>query len=337
MRRLIVTTDAAGAGHLKLIRRGDKVFSLTHRLVRDYVPYARTIGAFVTARRGIYEMQPARCGSWDHCMDDDLEARYAAIGETWRDYDTIEFWADPRPNSQLVLLQFVEWFGRQGHICSGNLVPITSDSELGNRGPDDMRGLAEIGLRIGEREVRQARSAWQAFCQPTPEHWAALLRDDIDSLPYLRATVLRMLEELPDKTTGMGASEARMLALVAEGKAHPLLQLYRAGTSDDAAVLDYWELGKVLDLLSRGPEPIVLGLAEQPFDLALHADTDRLQRYKRSRLGLSALGHRLFKGTADLAEHAVIDRWWGGTRITNAHFWRWDRAARVLLSPGNAS
>ena len=38
----------------------------------------------------------------------------------------------------------------------------------------------------------------------------------------------------------------------------------------------------------------------------------------------------ILAGTEDFSHHNPIDRWWGGTRLTNDRLWRWDP---VLLVP----
>jgi hypothetical protein len=62
----------------------------------------------------------------------------------------------------------------------------------------------------------------------------------------------------------------------------------------------------------------------------MHHERERFERYKESRLSLTALGKAILAGTEDFSRHNPIDRWWGGTRLTNDRLWRWDP---VLLVP----
>ena len=48
--------------------------------------------------------------------------------------------------------------------------------------------------------------------------------------------------------------------------------------------------GELLDGLSRCPQPAISGLAEGPFDDALHDAKDRHDRYRQSELSLTDLG-----------------------------------------------
>jgi hypothetical protein len=77
----------------------------------------------------------------------------------------------------------------------------------------------------------------------------------------------------------------------------------------------------------------VSGLDEGPFTLDMHDDRDRFERYKQSKLKLTALGKALLAGTEDFGRHNPIHRWWGGTELINDRLWRWDSANRVLIAP----
>ena len=90
------------------------------------------------------------------------------------------------------------------------------------------------------------------------------------------------------------------------------------------------EAGALLEGLALAPMPAVSGLAEWPFALEMHNERERLDRYEESRLSLTALGEAILAGTEDFSHHNPIDRWWGGTRLTNDRLWRWDP---VLLVP----
>ena len=91
--------------------------------------------------------------------------------------------------------------------------------------------------------------------------------------------------------------------------------------------------GELLDGLSRCPQPAISGLAEGPFDDALHDAKDRHDRYRQSELSLTDLGKAILAQADDFSRHNPIHRWWGGTRLTNDRLWRWDPSERRLVAP----
>ena len=56
----------------------------------------------------------------------------------------------------------------------------------------------------------------------------------------------------------------------------------------------------------------------------------RLPAYHRSRLSLTEFGRAIVAHKEDFSRHNPIDRWWGGTRLTNDRLWRWNP---VLMKP----
>ena len=85
--------------------------------------------------------------------------------------------------------------------------------------------------------------------------------------------------------------------------------------------------------MARCPQPAMTGLAEGPFDEAMHDSLARHTRYKQSQLSLTALGKAVLARSGDFSRHNPVHRWWGGTELTNDRLWRWDPDNRVLIAP----
>jgi len=175
--------------------------------------------------------------------------------------------------------------------------------------------------------------AWQAYRAPTPQAWFNLLDKDLSLLPQLRQTMLEMLEELPMRATGLGATEMRMLELISARSRRPFDVFPGYRSQDKRRVFGYWEVGSLLDGLAHCPAPAVSGLDEGPFTDEMHQDRARHARYKRSKLNLTALGEAIVAQAEDFSRHNPIQRWWGGTELTNDHLWRWDPANYELIVP----
>jgi hypothetical protein len=181
--------------------------------------------------------------------------------------------------------------------------------------------------------LKIARSAWQAWCAPTPSASSDLLSKDLSPLPRLRHAVVELLEELPMRATGLGVTEMRMLELISEGNASPYDVFPGPEKCNERRVFGYWEVGALLDGLAHCPSPAVSGPDEGPFTLEMHDDRDRYQRYKQSRLSVTELGRAVLAGRDDFSGHNPIHRWWGGTELTNDRLWRWDAENGVLIAP----
>ena len=85
-----------------------------------------------------------------------------------------------------------------------------------------------------------------------------------------------------------------------------------------------WEIGYLLDGLAFGPKPAVAGLDEELRTLVRENLRDRHAAYLRSRLSLTEFGKAIVAHKEDFSRHNPIDRWWGGTHLTNDNLWRWN-------------
>jgi hypothetical protein len=62
------------------------------------------------------------------------------------------------------------------------------------------------------------------------------------------------------------------------------------------------------------------------------SDEDRTA-YLGSELKLTGLGTTSLLGKRDALEFRRLDRWMGGTHLTNGRCWRWDAPKRRLVAP----
>jgi hypothetical protein len=240
---------------------------------------------------------------------------------------------ETEPNAQLVLIWLLDFLHSYAKAAATNLVLCLADAQLGEATSQELARSRFPAVGITSAHLEIASLAWWAFRALTPQPWFNLLNKDLSILPQLRQTVLELLDELPMVATGLGATEMRMLELISAGNARPFDVFPGERKSNRRRVFGYWEVGSLLDGLAHCPAPAVSGLNEGPFTLEMHNDHGRHERYKRSELKLTTLGEAILAGTEDFSRHNPIDRWWGGTKLTNDRLWRWDPKSRGLIEP----
>ena len=179
------------------------------------------------------------------------------------------------------------------------------------------------------KELETASRSWQAYRARTPETCVVLLADVLSALPLLRPALTDLLNELPSRTTGLGATEMRMLELIARGFSLTNA-LFHLRSLRRTRIFNEWEHGYLLDGLAHGPVPAVAGLADELRKMERENLRDRLPAYHRSRLSLTEFGKAIVAHKEDFSRHNPIDRWWGGTKLTSDRLWRWDP---VLVAP----
>jgi hypothetical protein len=249
-----------------------------------------------------------------------------SLAEFCQQYENVELWFDTRPNAQLQLIWLLDHFRSYPETIARlkfRLVDL------------EMIGLDRLGkwrppvVNITEMELETASAAWRAYRAPTPEACFDLLGKDLSALPLLKPVLTDLLEELPSSSTGLGASEMRMLELIARGYSltNALFHLYQLRQT---RIFGEWEYGYLLDGLAFGPKPAVAGLDLELRTLGRENLRDRHAAYLRSRLSLTEFGKAVLAHKEDFSRHNPIDRWWGGTHLTNDNLWRWNPA---LVAP----
>ena len=254
-----------------------------------------------------------------------------ALSEFCALFDTIELWADPEPNAQLQLVWLLDHLRPHPDVVA-RLTLVPTYMRIASLGPEEWDRQRSVPIHDDHLEI--ARAAWRAWRAPTPAAWFDLLARDLGALPHLQSTVVAMLEELPMRATGLGGTEMHMLELLAAaGQARPYDLFPGHEKPNERLTYGYWDTGELLDGLSRCPQPAVSGLAEGPFDDALHDDKERHDRYRHSQLALTDLGKAILAQSDDFSRHNPIHHWWGGTELTNDRLWRWDPSERRLVAP----
>jgi hypothetical protein len=326
MTLLILTTSDSGAGSLKQTGITDIVIPFGFRFVWGPLPSDTEFAAALAPSakqhhwlRDVYRKHLGESGESEHRLIDLCER-----------CDTIELWIDPEPNAQLTLIWLLDYLRPHGSIAS-KLSLVQADVVIGDLPPEELLKRRLPVVKALNNHLETASAAWQAWRASTPQEWFNLLSKDLTVLPRLRLAVVELLEELPRRTTGLGATEMRMLELISEGNVHPF-DLFPHDPRQ-RRVFDYWEAGSLLDGLAHCPTPTVSGLDEGPFAVEMHDDDSRRQRYKKSQLSLTALGKAILANTEDFSRHNPISRWWGGTELTNENLWRWDPAIGSLIAP----
>src|SRR5258708_3517764 len=209
--------------------------------------------------------------------------RDLSLAEFCQQYETVELWFDTQPNAQLRLVWLLDYFRSHPETVARlkfRLVDLA------------MIGLERLGkwqppaVDVTEKELETASAAWRAYRAPTPEACFDLLGKDLSALPLLKPVLIDLLEELPSGSTGLGATEMRMLELIARG--YSLTNaLFHLRQLRQTRIFSEWECGYLLDGLAHGPRPALAGPDQQLGPLDRHNLRDRPPTYLPNELSLT--------------------------------------------------
>jgi hypothetical protein len=246
--------------------------------------------------------------------------RDLGLAEFCQQYETVELWFDTRPNAQLQLIWLLDYFRSYPETVARLKLRLV---DLEMIFLERLGKWMPLAVDVTERELATAGAAWQAYRSPTPEGCFALLSQDLSALSLLRPVLNDLLEELPSYSTGLGATEMRMLEMIARGYFRTT-GLFYFRRLRQTRVFGEFEHGYLLEGLAHGPNPAVAGLDDELRTLSRDNFRDRHTAYLRSELSLTEFGRAVVAHKEDFSRHNPIDRWWGGTRLTNDRLWRWN-------------
>jgi hypothetical protein len=326
MRKLIVTTSDSGAGVLKAARVADKVIGLYYSLVDGPAPQSSDPIEFFKERLNLSVFAE----DWEEELEAEAIVSWRDIRDCADEADLVEIWADPDPNAQLQVLQLLAAW--KACNIEHPLAIFQATSRLSEHTPEEISGWRVQPRQVTGDQFEVAECLWSAYCQPTPDAWHRLIRiEDLSRFPMLNRAGLLLLAELPALDTGLIHSQTLMLTSIHGGASTPRDLL--ASRSYTEAPSGYWAYGRLLDELATCNVPAISGLQGGPFSLAMHDDPSRFAAYNRSALRLTEFGEALLSGEADFSTLNSVNRWWGGTHLTNANLWRWDTNLAAVAPP----
>jgi hypothetical protein len=256
------------------------------------------------------------------------DRQHLSLVEFCRPYESVELWFDSDPADQLQLIWLLDGLRSDRETAAKLKLRLISYDML-TATPQQLAKWDAPAHPITSAYFDAASDTWQAYRASTPEVFFDLLRSDLSRFLMLRPVLFDLLEELPSASTGLGATEMRLLELVACGYAHTN-SLFHLRSLRQRRVFDSSELGFLLEGLAHGPKPAIAGLDDEIRAIPRERHYERDDAYRRSRLSLTDFGEALLAHEEDFSRHNPIDRWWGGTHLTNDNLWRYDP---VLIPP----
>ena len=322
MTRLILT----GESGVSLVRSdlADVVIPFSFRFVWGPLPSPEELATYVAARSDKH----APGTHWS-----DYGGRWRRVTEARKDLglvefcqlcETVELWFDPGPNDQLQLVWLLDYFRSHPEIVARLRLRFV-DFDLISASHEELGRWQAPAVDVTKDELETASVTWRAYRATTPKACFDLLGRDLSALPLLRPALFDLLEELPSSATGLGATEMRLLELIARGYSLTNALFHLRGLRQ-RRVFNSWEIGSLLEGLAHGPRPAVAGLDDGLRTLKTSNYRGRDEAYKRSRLSLTESGKAIVAHKEDFSRHNPIHRWWGGTELTNDRLWRWNPA-----------
>jgi hypothetical protein len=331
---LHITNGDSAAGSLRRSGIGGEVLAWRDILHEGPVPAGLPL-ADLSAVRARFLADAGLADRYDAVLAD-FQARDAALAR-FAGHDEVALWFEHDLYDQLQLLQLLDWFNGQSPgatrlslICIGSFAGHPNFHGLGELTPAELASLFPARHTVTPAELALGRAAWEAFRSPDPTEIERLLSRDTTALPFLRAALLRHLEEFPAAVNGLSRTERQLIEAIAGGNEIPRAIFGAWQAREQAPFMGDSSLWWHLWVLGQGPQPLV-ELAGGGRFLLPHESASPDQ-FAAQRLALTAVGWTALAGQEDQLTLNDIDRWLGGVRLTTpGPVWRWDGQSRRLV------
>lgn len=255
--------------------------------------------------------------------DSDLITAYRkndAVLEAFRDHDEVVFWLEHDLYDQLLLVRHLWWLEQRAGAAPTTFSLVCRDVYLGPLQPEAFLALFEARQPITDTQIATGSEIWRAFCaaDPRPLSRRATEHSDFTELPFLKAALLRHLEEFPSARNGLSRTESQMLRVLLDGPC-TFAAAFHASTDLEERMfmgdLSFWQIAKTL---AAGSQPLITIEPAPNSHMA-----------PESTLCMTGAGRDVLDGRADQIAMNGIDRWLGGAHLTRAHGYRWDASEMV--------
>lgn len=256
-------------------------------------------------------------------------------------FDTVTLWLEHDLYDQLQLLQLLHFFAQNNTnqsntaankpihlICINQFPGIEPFYGLGQLNPEQMASLQGTKKPITPKQLELGRQGWLAFTADTPLELLAFIQQDLTALPFLKAALIRHLEEFPDSQTGLSRHERQALELIQAGTDRPGRLFGEHQLLETAPYLGDWSYWSLLQQLTNSPNALLETATGKHFVRPPDVPNDT---FLAQRLSLTPLGLAVLRGEADWTQLNPPDRWKGGVHLhPDKMLWRWNAEQQTI-------
>jgi len=239
-----------------------------------------------------------------------------------QDFDTISLWFEHDLYDQLQLVQILNYFAELPEHPPLSLVQ--ADDYLGYYTPETILSVEEKKTAVEESHKKLAQHVWSAFTGNDPLQ----LNESFEGeafLPFWAGARRRLLEEFPDKVTGVSKTQAHILRLLSNGP-KTIGRLFKESQDLESEVfMGDSSFAHCLDEMVFVPMPLIDGVA-------LRIQESLPQDYFQQEVSLTDIGKTVLAGQANYVSLNGIQRWIGGTQISQDKLYVWDKEQECLCA-----
>jgi len=248
--------------------------------------------------------------------------------EIFNQFEELVLWFEHDLYDQLQLIQILNFLTtakkNQTKICL-----ICKDRFVTDGSAEELESDFENRQEITKTQLDFAKNAWQAFTSTNPTDIEKILLIEDSSLPFIKNSFLRLLEEYPEKKSGLSRNESQILKIVESGF-HLPTRIFRASQKyEDPLYLGDWSFWRYMGQMVNCYNPLLKTEKSEPF--LFPPKVENKNKFLLQKLYLTDLGDQVLKGQINWISLNGIDKWLGGVHLTSEDFWWWDKKNKYLV------
>ena len=252
-------------------------------------------------------------------------------------YANVVLWFEHDLLDQLQILQILDLLARLDPapgslemICIDTFPGITPFRGIGELDPVQTAQLFDLREPVTDAQHELAGAGWVAFRSADPRDLERFAAGDLGALPFLRAALIRHLEEYPWLDDGLTRTERQILSLVAEGVRDPVEVFVHNMEREAVLYIGDWTTFGHIARLCGDARPLITTASGQPFWYPA-GSKDRLADFRAQGLQITRTGRDVLSGDADAFDALPRDHWLGGVHLVSGPgLWVWNPARGAL-------
>ncbi|HFE39538.1 MAG TPA: DUF1835 domain-containing protein [Gammaproteobacteria bacterium] len=252
----------------------------------------------------------------------------------YQEYAEVVLWFDKDLNSQLQLIQLIEWFSRQK--MANTILSLISFETMAKEPAyfglamltsHQLQTLMSKRWEVTWGQMSLCQQAWHALGSENPNALVRLCDVNTAMMPYMKNAILRFLRQFPSQANGLSHSEF-LISHALLRQQHELNDVYlvmqaKEGTPfvNQAIYCSY------LQNMCSGELPMIEQQSIDNEDLL----EDEVVVELKMMLKLTDLGRQVLHNWVDWVQVRGINRWLGGAQLSEGNLWRYDQTRRRLI------
>ncbi|MCO4757573.1 MAG: hypothetical protein KC477_06100 [Oceanospirillaceae bacterium] len=233
----------------------------------------------------------------------------------------VVIWNSPELYDQLHLIQLLSWYNSEAgrHCQPPELVLVPFLLGLATEEHDLPECLNQRQV-VSTEQLQVAEEAWYALTASNPRMLAAMLKQDLSCLPYLKSGLQRLAEEYPD-LNGINRTERQILSILSGGESAPGSVFKGSQQLENPQFMGDSSFWLVVKRMVESDRPLIALADGTAFKLPGMFGAD--EAFLQQQLLITDLGAEVLEGDANWLAQRQIDRWVGGVHLNPENIWCW--------------